>query len=224
MIRTQGNRAHVDYIEDTKDGPMLERYQFHDAVLPYLPIEDVKQRYATCAIVSNSGELLNSRLGREIDANDAVFRINYAPIETFADHVGTKTTFDVLNHHNAQDLMDPQSPTFLPSPVLPRASMLNPTASNSSTIILFETANSEGWRFHFLPPLLKRFPQSVALLSPDFMVSAAGAWRNISAEVAIKGEACSAMKRRTERAQEQLGSKGGKDGKPTQLKGTCLEP
>eukprot|EP00959_Pyramimonas_sp_CCMP1952_P343488 7194899-Pyramimonas_sp.AAC.1 len=152
--KKDSTRAHVDYIEDTKDGPMLERYQFHTAVVPYLPEADVAQHYRyctalyctvlyqfhaarwcrtcrrltwrsttdtvlhctalycklsgeararrSCAIVSNSGELLHSGLGAEIDSREAVFRINYAPIEGFAPDVGAKTTFDVLNHHNAQ--------------------------------------------------------------------------------------------------------------------------
>lgn len=33
----------------------------------------------------------------EIDAHDAVFRINYAPLEGYERYVGSRTTFDVIN-------------------------------------------------------------------------------------------------------------------------------
>ena len=61
--------------------------------------------------------------------------------------------------------------------------------------MLFETPNSEGWRLNFLPEISTRFPNSLAILSPDFMVAAEEVWRNVSGEVAQKGEACLAMKR-----------------------------
>ena len=41
---------------------------------------DPAQRYATCAIVANGGIMLNAMEGAEIDAHDAVLRINYAPV------------------------------------------------------------------------------------------------------------------------------------------------
>ena len=61
-----------------------------------------------------TGELLNSDYGDEIDAHDAVIRVNYPPIEGFTSHVGSKTTFDFTNHHNAQELVNPASERFIP--------------------------------------------------------------------------------------------------------------
>lgn len=72
---------------------------------------------------------------------------------------------------------------------------VQPFSSVKSTLVLFETPNSEGWRLNFLPEISMRFPSSLAILSPDFMVAAEEVWRNVSGEVAQKGEVCLAMKR-----------------------------
>ena len=49
------------------------------------------------------------------DANEAVFRINYPPLKGYGEYVGTKTTFDFSNHHNAQELIQPNSLKFIPT-------------------------------------------------------------------------------------------------------------
>lgn len=41
-----------------------------------LPDEDLHERYGTCAIVGNSGSMLNTEYGRAIDAHDLVYRFN----------------------------------------------------------------------------------------------------------------------------------------------------
>lgn len=51
----------------------------------------------SCAIVGNSGTLLDDEFGSEIQKKDCVVRFNAAPIEDFEKHVGSKTTFRVLN-------------------------------------------------------------------------------------------------------------------------------
>jgi hypothetical protein len=174
---------------------MLHKYVFHNKLLPLLPKQDVKWHFRRCAVVLNSGELLASRFGGEIDAHDAVVRVNYPPIENFTQHVGSKTTFDFTNHHNAQELLNPNSESFVPLHQGTRAVQPNSQNPANSTLVLFETPNSEGWRLSFLPEISNRFPASVAILSPDFMVAAEEVWRNVSGEVAEKGEACLAMKR-----------------------------
>lgn len=43
---------------------------------PYVP-----RQFGRCAVIGNSGDLLKTKFGREIDTYDAVFRENGAPIQ-----------------------------------------------------------------------------------------------------------------------------------------------
>jgi hypothetical protein len=43
--------------------------------------------------------------GIEIDGHEAVIRINYAPIARFEKHVGSRTTYDLVNKENAGKLI-----------------------------------------------------------------------------------------------------------------------
>ncbi len=56
-----------------------------------------RQRYASCALVGNARSLLKESHGREIDAHDAVMRLNQATTAGFEKHVGKKTTFRLIN-------------------------------------------------------------------------------------------------------------------------------
>ncbi|XP_033107987.1 alpha-2,8-sialyltransferase 8B-like [Anneissia japonica] len=59
--------------------------------------EKVKRQHH-CAIIGNSGILLNSSCGEEIDSNhDFVMRSNFAPIESYMKDVGVKTNLTVIN-------------------------------------------------------------------------------------------------------------------------------
>ena len=55
------------------------------------------QRYATCAVVGNSGIVLNRTYGEEIDRHDMVLRLNNARTHGFEKHVGVKTTIAFMN-------------------------------------------------------------------------------------------------------------------------------
>jgi len=58
-------------------------------------------KYRTCAIVGNSGILKRTLYGPDIDAHDAVFRINQAPGRQggCSPYAGSRTTFRVINAH-----------------------------------------------------------------------------------------------------------------------------
>ncbi|XP_050935904.1 sialyltransferase-like protein 2 isoform X2 [Cucumis melo] len=66
---------------------------------PYVP-----KQYGRCAVVGNSGDLLKTRFGEEIDGFDVVIRENGAPIQNYTDHVGKKSTFRLLNRGSAKAL------------------------------------------------------------------------------------------------------------------------
>lgn len=66
---------------------------------PYLP-----RQFARCAVVGNSGDLLKTKFGNEIDGYDAVLRENGAPIKNYTEYVGTKSTFRLLNRGSAKAL------------------------------------------------------------------------------------------------------------------------
>lgn len=53
--------------------------------------------YSSCAVVGNSGILLNSNNGKLIDSHEFVIRINYAPTDRYAQHVGSKTSLSFIN-------------------------------------------------------------------------------------------------------------------------------
>jgi len=62
--------------------------------------EEVMKRYKfrSCAIIGNSGNLLNGRYSTVIDRHDIVLRLNQAPVAGYEDHVGGRTTFRLLNN------------------------------------------------------------------------------------------------------------------------------
>ncbi|CAH9088488.1 unnamed protein product [Cuscuta europaea] len=66
---------------------------------PFFP-----RQYDRCAVIGNSGDLLKTKFGKEIDSYDAVFRENGAPIQNYTEYVGSKSTFRLLNRGSAKAL------------------------------------------------------------------------------------------------------------------------
>jgi hypothetical protein len=52
---------------------------------------------SSAAVVGNSGQLLDSGYGENIDGADTVIRFNAAPVAGFEEDVGSRTTFRALN-------------------------------------------------------------------------------------------------------------------------------
>lgn len=50
-----------------------------------------------CAIVGNSGKILEEPFGEEIERHDCVVRFNAAPTEDYEEYVGERTDFRILN-------------------------------------------------------------------------------------------------------------------------------
>ncbi|XP_006820534.1 CMP-N-acetylneuraminate-poly-alpha-2,8-sialyltransferase-like [Saccoglossus kowalevskii] len=60
----------------------------------------------TCAVVGNSGILLDSNCGEAIDSNDFVIRCNIPEIEKYSRDVGTKTNITHMNPRRVHDLFE----------------------------------------------------------------------------------------------------------------------
>ena len=54
-------------------------------------------KHGSCAVVGNGGSLLLYRLGHVVDAHDVVIRLNAGPTAGFEEHVGTRTTYRLVN-------------------------------------------------------------------------------------------------------------------------------
>eukprot|EP00192_Tetraselmis_astigmatica_P012298 CAMPEP_0117655768 /NCGR_PEP_ID=MMETSP0804-20121206/4453_1 /TAXON_ID=1074897 /ORGANISM="Tetraselmis astigmatica, Strain CCMP880" /LENGTH=422 /DNA_ID=CAMNT_0005462137 /DNA_START=132 /DNA_END=1403 /DNA_ORIENTATION=+ len=98
--------------------------------------EPSRWSFSSCAIVGNSGRLMHASHGEEIDAHEAVFRINYAPIDSYAKYVGRRTTFDVINAVHSRALVrESHNSTADGQPLAARGSRRN------STLVVFELEN-----------------------------------------------------------------------------------
>lgn len=64
------------------------------------------RQFRTCAVVGNSGDLLKTQFGEEIDSHDAVIRDNEAPVnEKYAKYVGLKRDFRLVVRGAARNMI-----------------------------------------------------------------------------------------------------------------------
>lgn len=65
------------------------------------------RQFKTCAVVGNSGDLLKTEFGAEIDSHDAVIRDNEAPVnQKYAKHVGLKRDFRLVVRGGARNMVN----------------------------------------------------------------------------------------------------------------------
>lgn len=75
-------------------------------ILPATPPFHPRQ-FERCAVVGNSGDLLLTEFGEDIDSHDAVIRDNEAPVnEKYAKHVGKKRTFRLGVRGTARNMIN----------------------------------------------------------------------------------------------------------------------
>ena len=89
----------VHHKNSAEFGPTILRSS-HLYLPPDAPSANMGMRYKSCAVVGSSGILTRALFGEEIDAHDAVFRVNQAPTRGgCATYSGARTTVRVLNAH-----------------------------------------------------------------------------------------------------------------------------
>uniref|UniRef100_A0AAY5KW22 CMP-N-acetylneuraminate-poly-alpha-2,8-sialyltransferase n=1 Tax=Esox lucius TaxID=8010 RepID=A0AAY5KW22_ESOLU len=84
----------IHYVLDRRRTLNVSR-TLHSLLPDVSPLKN--KRFRTCAVVGNSGVLLNSGCGREIDSHDFVIRCNLAPLAQFAEDVGLRSDFTTMN-------------------------------------------------------------------------------------------------------------------------------
>ncbi|XP_051031879.1 LOW QUALITY PROTEIN: alpha-2,8-sialyltransferase 8B-like, partial [Phodopus roborovskii] len=84
----------IHYIFD-RDSTMNVSQNLYELLPRTSPLKN--KHFQTCAIVGNSGVLLNSGCGQEIDTHSFVIRCNLAPVQEYARDVGLKTDLVTMN-------------------------------------------------------------------------------------------------------------------------------
>ncbi|XP_036415187.1 ST3 beta-galactoside alpha-2,3-sialyltransferase 8 [Colossoma macropomum] len=93
-------------LQRSVDGTIEEVMKKMFTVISPPPVEELHQpsRCRTCAVVGNSGNLLQFKYGAAIDSHSIVFRMNKATTVGFEQHVGNKTTHHFMYPESAVDL------------------------------------------------------------------------------------------------------------------------
>ncbi|KAI8517675.1 hypothetical protein Bbelb_036920 [Branchiostoma belcheri] len=88
------------------------------------------RHYSTCALVGNSGILLNSSCGDEIDTHDFVIRFNLGPLQDYSKDVGRHVNMTVINREIVRKLF----PMFRKNKTSELLNLLRPF--NNSVLLL----------------------------------------------------------------------------------------
>ncbi|XP_066527427.1 ST3 beta-galactoside alpha-2,3-sialyltransferase 8 [Hoplias malabaricus] len=93
-------------LQRSVDGTLEEVMKKMFTVISPPPVEELHQPKLcrTCAVVGNSGNLLQSKYGAVIDSHSMVFRMNKATTLGFEQYVGNKTTHHFMYPESAVDL------------------------------------------------------------------------------------------------------------------------
>jgi len=86
-----------------------------------------RYKWRKCAVVGNSGTLLDSSYGGIIDNHDIIFRMNQAPLKGYELYVGRKSTFRILNSlwsHRYSHGYAPWDPGYEHLPLEPAATLI----------------------------------------------------------------------------------------------------
>jgi len=145
-----------------------ETLHIPEQLMSALPHEDASWSFDSCAIVGNSGRLLHASHGADIDSHDAVFRINYAPIEGFEQFVGSRTTFDVINAvHTRAMVHEIRNQTE-------SNSVAQEAARRDSTLVVFEVLNKSAKAYYarLIDAFSRGHPDShtAVVMAPELVV------------------------------------------------------
>ena len=88
----------------------FESFQFPKDQLFLNKTDDSFLKKNTCALVGNSGHLLDQNLAKNIDDHDVVIRFNLGPVQGFEDTFGKKTTLRMINNKAFSGVKDPMAP------------------------------------------------------------------------------------------------------------------
>jgi len=166
---TLGSVVHRNYIEyfDSDTNTTME-YRFPPELFKLLPLNEPTYDYKRCAVVGNSGVSLLHLLGPEIDGHDAVFRMNLAPVRGFEQHVGRRTTFQIVNSPNIREMLT--------------GTLRWRTNDNTTKLVMFETGTQFA-RYHLAPSLLEEHGDRALLLNPNFANQCLKLWLTLKESI-----------------------------------------
>ena len=186
---------------------------FRGDLIEQLPREDEDHNefsFGTCAIVGNSGAILGKRYGTEIDEKDAVWRVNYAPIDGFEKDVGYRTTFDLINqqhtkrfvrgdgeyseededgeNNDASDQAEEinEADESKPKVFLKNGRGAKHASKRNSTLMVFEVTSNYARKHLYARLMRQRTNKGLKIWSPELVVHAQRSWDILSRLTAQK--------------------------------------